>query len=132
MAASSRPPWSRCGRAGKLTPSQRLYGLGLILLVALEICSPHFSRAGGPSFFVPLAVAGFAYILAIRELFSTPNFPRRVIVFGLALAALWHFQFLRMPSGPDDDIHRYVWDGRVQRLGYNPYIEVPSNPILAG
>jgi len=36
-----------------------------------------------------------------------------------------------MPPGLDDDIHRYVWDGRVQRLGYNPYIVVPSDPALA-
>jgi hypothetical protein len=31
----------------------------------------------------------------------------------------------------DDDIHRYLWDGRVQRLGYNPYIVVPSDPALS-
>jgi hypothetical protein len=36
-----------------------------------------------------------------------------------------------MPPGLDDDIHRYVWDGRVQRLGYNPYIVVPSEPAFA-
>jgi hypothetical protein len=115
----------------KLTPSHRLYGLGAILLVALTICSRNFSRTGGPSFFIPLAVAGVAYLLAIRELLSTPELPKRVIVFGLALSALWHFQFLRMPPRLDDDIHRYVWDGRVQRLGYNPYIVVPSEPALA-
>jgi alpha-1,6-mannosyltransferase len=116
----------------KLTPSRRLYGLGAILLVALTICSRNFNRVGEPSFIIPLAVAGVAYLLAIRELSSTPEFPKRVIVFGLAMSALWHFQFLRMPPGLDDDIHRYVWDGRVQRLGYNPYIVVPSDPALAG
>lgn len=116
----------------KLTPSHRLYGLGAILLVALTICSCNFSRTGEPSFFIPLAVAGVAYLLAIRELFSTQEFPKRVIVFGLVLSALWQFQFLRMPPRLDDDIHRYVWDGRVQRLGYNPYIVVPSEPALAG
>jgi alpha-1,6-mannosyltransferase len=118
-------------RPVKLTPTRRLYGLGAILLVALTICARNFGRIGEPSFFIPLAVAGVAYLLAIRELFSTPEFPKRVIVFGLALSALWHFQFLRMPPGPDDDIHRYVWDGRVQRLGYNPYIVVPGDPALA-
>jgi len=116
----------------KLTPSHRLYGLGVILLVSLTICSRDFDRRGEPSFFIPMAVAGAAYLLAIRELFSAPEFPKRVLVFGLALSALWHFQFLRMPPGLDDDIHRYVWDGRVQRLGYNPYIVVPSDPALAG
>src|SRR6202040_313855 len=88
-------------------------------------------RMGEPSFFIPLAVAGVAYLLAIRELFSTPEFPKRAIVFGLALAAVWHLLFLRMPPGSDDDIHRYVWDGRMQRLGYNPYIVVPSEPAFA-
>ena len=116
----------------KLTPSHRLYGLGAILLASLTICSRDFGRRGEPSFFIPLSVAGVAYLLAIRELFSTPEFSRRVIVFGLALSAFWHFQFLRMPPGLDDDIHRYVWDGHVQRLGYNPYIVVPGDPALAG
>jgi alpha-1,6-mannosyltransferase len=115
----------------KVASSHRLYGLGVILLVALTICSRNFSRTGEPSFLIPLGVAGVAYLLAMRELFSTPEFPKRVIVIGLALSALWHFQLLRMPPRPDDDIHRYVWDGRVQRLGYNPYIVVPSDPALA-
>src|SRR6202790_1140966 len=131
MAASSRATSSSFGRSVKLTASKRLYGLGAILLVALTICARNFGRTGEPSFFIPLAVAGVAYLLAIRELFSSPGFPRRVILFGLALSALWHFQFLRMPPGLDDDIHRYVWDGRMQRLGYNPYIVVPSDPALA-
>ena len=132
MGASSRATALEFGRAVKVTPSHRLYGLGAILLVALAICSHNFSRTGEPSFIIPLAAAGVAYLLAIRELLSTPKFPKRVIVFGLALAGVWHFQFLRKPPRLDDDIHRYVWDGRVQRLGYNPYILVPSEPALAG
>ena len=57
---------------------------------------------------------------------------RRVVVVGLVLAAVWHIAFLRVPSGVDDDIHRYVWDGRLQRLGYNPYLVVPSDPGAKG
>jgi alpha-1,6-mannosyltransferase len=116
----------------KLTPSRRLYGFGAILLVALTICSRKLSSVGEPSFIIPLAVAGIAYLLAIREFFSTPRFPHRVIVVGLVLAALWHLPFLLMAPGSDDDVHRYVWDGHVQRLGYNPYIVVPSDPALGG
>ncbi len=116
----------------KLTPSHGLYGLGAILLVSLTICSRKSSSVGEPSFIFPLAVAGIAYLLAIREFFYTPRFPRQVIVIGLVLAALWHIPFLLQPPGPDDDIHRYLWDGRVQRLGYNPYIVVPNDPALTG
>ena len=116
----------------KLTPSHRLYGLGAILLVALTICSRKLGSVGEPSFIIPLAVAGVAYLLAVREFFSTPRFPHRVIIVGLVLAALWHLPFLLMAPGSDDDVHRYVWDGHVQRLGYNPYIVVPSDPALGG
>jgi len=100
------------------------------MLAALTIGSGKLT--GEPSFILLLTVAGIAYLLAIREFFATPKFPRRVIVIGLGLAALWHLPFLLTPPGLDDDIHRYLWDGRVQRLGYNPYLEVPSDPALAG
>ena len=82
-----------------------------------------------------LTLAGIAYLLAVHEFFATPRFEprvaRRIVVVGLVLAAVWHIEFLRVPPGADDDIHRYVWDGRLQRLGYNPYIVVPADPAFA-
>jgi alpha-1,6-mannosyltransferase len=118
----------------KTSPEWRVYLLGATLCVALTICSRSFGDRGGPYFMVSLTLAGIVYLLAIREFFATPKFERRisrrVVVIGLVLAAVWHVEFLRLPSGADDDIHRYVWDGRVQRLGYNPYIVVPSDPAL--
>ena len=119
------------GRLVKLTPSRRLCGFGAIMLVTLTLCSRKLGSPGGVSFLVLLGIAGIAYLLAIRECFAAPGFPRRVLVIGLALAALWHLPFLLTPPGSDDDIHRYLWDGRVQRLGYNPYIVVPSDPALS-
>lgn len=98
------------------------------MLVSLTICARKFGSLGAPSFLFPLAIAGVAYLLAIFEFFHTPAFPKRVVVIGLLLSALWHVQYLRLPPGADDDIHRYVWDGRIQRLGYNPYLVVPGDP----
>jgi hypothetical protein len=114
-----------------LTPSRRLYAFGAILLVSLTICSRKLGSMGAASFMIPLAVAGIVYLLAMCEFFSAPELPHRVTVIGLVLAALWHLPFLLMSPGLDDDIHRYVWDGRVQRLGYNPYLVVPSDSALA-
>jgi hypothetical protein len=116
----------------KITPAWRVYILGATLCVALTICSRRFGDRGGPYFMASLTVAGVVYLLAIRELFATPKFSRRVVVIGLVLAAVWNIVFLRLPSGPDDDIHRYVWDGRLQRLGYNPYLVIPSDPAAKG
>ena len=129
---------SGSGRTMSATPSKRVYILGGILLVALTICSRNFGDRGGPSFMASLALADIAYLLAIREFFrgrgahATQVLPRRVVVIGLILAAIWHIEFLRLPPGADDDIHRYVWDGRLQRLGYSPYLVVPGDPAVAG
>ena len=124
----------------KITPEWRVYVLGAALCVALTICSRSFGDRGGPYFMASLALAGISYLLAIREFFrgrgarATPTFSRRVVVIGLVLAAVWNVAFLRAPAGAnnDDDIHRYVWDGRLQRLRYNPYVVVPSDPAVKG
>jgi alpha-1,6-mannosyltransferase len=113
-----------------ITASHRLYGLAAIIFVALLACARIPGGVGAPPYLITLAIAGVAYLLAIRQFFSTPQFPRRVVVIGLVFAAVWHVPFLLMPPGSDDDIHRYVWDGRVQRLGYNPYIVVPGDPAF--
>jgi len=112
----------------KLTSESRVYALGATLCATLTICSRNFGDRGGPSFMASLTLASIVYLLAVREFFSTPTFSRRVVVIGLVLAAVWHVQFLRVPAGAEDDIHRYVWDGRLQRLGYNPYLVIPSDP----
>src|SRR5947208_9949233 len=115
-----------------MTPAWRVHLLGATLCVALTICSRNFGDRGGSYFMASLTLAGIAYLLAIREFFATATFSRRVVVVGLVLAAVWHIAFLRRPAGADDDIHRYVWDGRLQRLGYKPYLVVPSDPAVKG
>ena len=110
------------------SPALRLCALGGILLLALVTCA--YRGTGAASFFVPLAVAGGAYLLAVREFLRTPRYPRHVLLICLALAALWRVPFLITPLGPDDDIARYIWDGRVQRLGYDPYRVIPADPAL--
>src|SRR5579871_1199719 len=128
--------WSGHRRLVTIASVWRVYALGAVLLVALTICSRNFADRGGPYFMASLTVAGIAYLLAIREFFVRPTFERtlsrRVVILGIVLAAAWHVEFLRLPAGPDDDIHRYVWDGHLQRLGYNPYLVVPSDPAVRG
>ena len=116
----------------KVPPEWRAYVVGATLCVALTICSRNFGDRGGPYFMASLTLAGIAYLWAMREFFATPKFSPRVVVIGLVLAAVWHIEFLRLPAGADDDIHRYVWEGRLQRLGYNPYLVVPSDPAVKG
>ena len=114
-----------------LTPSRRLYGLGAVMFAALVACARVPSSVGAPSYLVTLTIAGVAYLFALREFFRTPRYARHVIFVCLALAALWRVPFLLMPPGGQDDTRRYVWDGRLQRLGYNPYVVIPADPAFA-
>ena len=113
------------------TPSQRLYGLGAIMTAALVACTRISRPAGSPPYLIALGVAGIAYLIAIREFSRTPKYARHVILVCLAMSAAWRVPFLLVRPGPQDDVLRYVWDGRVQRLGYNPYTAIPSDPALA-
>jgi hypothetical protein len=113
------------------TPSFRLYGLGAIMTAALIACARIPGPVGAPPYLIALGVAGIAYLLAIREFLRTPKYARHVIYLCLAMAAAWRVPFLLAPTGPQDDVLRYVWDGRVQRLGYNPYTAIPADPALA-
>ena len=49
-----------------------------------------------------------------------------VVVVALVLRAL---MFSSEPS-LSDDYHRYLWDGRVQQAGINPYLHAPDDPAL--
>ena len=50
-----------------------------------------------------------------------------VIIF----AALFRLSLLFAPPYLSDDIYRYIWDGRVQAAGINPYRYIPAEPELA-
>jgi hypothetical protein len=60
-----------------------MYLLGVTLCAALTICSHYFSDRGGPYFIASLTLAAIAYLLAIRELFTTTKLDRRVVIIGL-------------------------------------------------
>ncbi len=58
---------------------------------------------------------------------------RRPITAGLLLfgfAALFRLLLVATPPSLSDDIHRYVWDGRVQAAGINPFLHPPDSEEL--
>jgi alpha-1,6-mannosyltransferase len=111
-----------------LTRSQRLFVLGAIILSALFVCACSPGGSGGRFFIVPLAIAGGAYLIAVREFFQTHGYTRQVLFACLAIAILWRVPFLVRPAESQDDVRRYIFDGRLQRLGYNPYRVIPADP----
>jgi hypothetical protein len=56
---------------------------------------------------------------------------RSTLIIALVFAALFRLAIIFSPPYLSDDIYRYVWDGRVQAVGINPYRYIPADPALA-
>ena len=75
-------------------------------------------------------VAGLIYFGCVWLIRSGPA-PRHATALVLVLAALMRVAPLAWPPFLSSDIFRYVWDGRVQAQGINPYRYLPAAPELA-
>ncbi len=86
---------------------------------------------GSPLFFGCAALAAAAYAALMWRAAGAPNVPGRLLLAALALALAFRVPLALPRAGADSDMVRYVWDGRVQLLGYNPYRVVPADPAMA-
>jgi hypothetical protein len=111
-------------------PRAVLTACGLVLLGALAGVASIEPRAQVGAFLGLSGVAGAAYLVAVRTIPRVAGGSSRFLGVCLALAVLWRLPLLVAPPLLSNDIYRYVWDGRVQRLGYNPYTAAPSDPTL--
>ena len=74
--------------------------------------------------YLPAAVA------VLRDKGPVDPASRRALVFILVVAALLRAMLLFAPP-ISTDLYRYIWDGRVQHAGINPYRYFPADPALA-
>jgi len=102
--------------------------LGLVM-VAFVAAGPWIVGTYGYAVLIPGIVASGAITVAATAL--APSVPARaglIVILGLALV----MRFLLVGEEPflSTDIYRYVWDGRVQAAGINPYAYVPADEAL--
>jgi hypothetical protein len=114
---------------------------GTAILVALVALAASQAPLGSPLFFVLTAVPCVVYGLLVRDLLApraplealAPGAPLpRLLVTALLFAAAFRVPLVVPRVGADNDMVRYMYDGRLQRLGYNPFAVVPSDPAVAG
>ena len=111
-----------------LTP--RLIGSGALVIASTLVLSATQAPLGGPVFYAAAAALAAAYALALAGVWNAaPN--RRLMAAAFAVAVICRVPLVLGPVGPDSDMMRYLWDGRVQRFGYNPYHVLPADPALA-
>ena len=113
-----------------------LLGAGVtgLTLLALILLLPWREADHAPEIVPPLvammAVTVLLYFAAVR-LVLRRALPRGAVWFVLIVAAAIRLPVLFTPPILSTDVYRYVWDGRVQNAGINPYLFVPADPALA-
>src|SRR5262249_4118287 len=76
---------------------------------------------------IPYAAAAWLVVKAKPESAVGGRALATILLVGLATRCLL------LPGAPvSSDLFRYVWDGRVQAAGINPYLHVPADTALAG
>lgn len=116
----------------------RLAGCGAALIVltlaALSLHVPGAGSVGTPERYrlvvEILCASAFVYFLAAGIVLRRP-WPRNAVWLVLAVALAMRLPLLISPPFLSTDIFRYVWDGRVQAAGINPYRYIPQDPALA-
>jgi alpha-1,6-mannosyltransferase len=81
-----------------------------------------------PVKFVAAAMlCGIAYFIAVKEFPIGASTRAQAVVFWSVVVAL---RLIALPLAPGDDLWRYQWEGKIQRAGFNPYVNAPDDPQL--
>ena len=119
-----------------MNPRWHLPALGAMLVVSivagLALHEPGTETLPQPrlyAFVVILAVASIIWAVSVWIVLRGGAAGQLLTV--LAVAAVMRAIVLPFPPFLSSDIYRYVWDGRVQNAGINPYRYIPSDPALA-
>jgi alpha-1,6-mannosyltransferase len=112
-----------------MSPLARLIGVAAAL-IALTSVTPFAFRTLGDNAYIALTmVAGLLTIAAARLAEGAPA--DRVLWVIFSVAILLRAYVLLFDPLLSSDIYRYIWDGRVQAAGINPYRYFPADPALA-
>ena len=100
------------------------------LLMAVVVATPFAFRVYGDHAYMALALAaGLLAVAATPFAERAPQTHALWLIFGAAVALRLFLLFTEPLLSTD--IYRYVWDGKVQAAGINPYRYVPANELLA-
>jgi hypothetical protein len=93
---------------------------------------PPLERSNRPFYLVWFSGVFIVYLLALLDVRRYVQQPYPLVIpLILGWALIFRLSVLWVTPGfLSDDIYRYVWDGRVQQAGFNPYDYPPDAPEL--
>ena len=105
-----------------------LLGSALIVLYRAGLGA---SGVSGIRFFMKIAFVQSAIYLLAAWIVIRARASRPIVLIAIVFAVLFRLSIIFAPPYLSDDIYRYIWDGRVQAAGINPYRYLPAAPELA-
>ncbi len=106
-----------------------LAGIGAVLLILYRI-GLHSRGVTDIGWFIKLALAQSILYLIVVWLIVRARGARSTLLIVLLFAGIFRLSIVFAPPYLSDDIYRYVWDGRVQAAGINPYRYIPADEHL--
>jgi len=129
MPGAAVTQFSRLARAAyDVPPLYLLAGIGAAL-AGLALVTPFaFEEFGDNAFIALTIIAGVLTIAATHAAERAPPHRALWLIFGFGIAM--RVYVLLFDPLLSNDIYRYVWDGRVQAAGINPYRYFPAHETL--
>ncbi len=106
-----------------------LAGIGAILLILYRI-GLHSRAVTDIVWFIKIALVQSILYLIVVWLIVRARGARSTLLIVLLFAGIFRLSIVFAAPYLSDDIYRYVWDGRVQAAGINPYRYIPADEHL--
>src|SRR5258708_32605141 len=119
---------------GRVTGCVKLAGVGVLSAAVYAAAVPLSARLGLEPVRLHLPVFGVAvtlYLLALWLVARGAAAGRGALGIILGFALVFRILMLWTPVYLSSDPYRYLWDGRVQWAGVNPYPYPPAAPQLS-
>ena len=126
MSEQSRARFRSAGSRWNVTLS--ILGVAMLELYRIAV---HAKNVPEIDWFLKLVLIQLLIYFGVAWLSLRTKDSRALLLLGLIFAALFRLGILFSPPYLSDDIYRYIWDGRVQSAGINPYRYIPADKSLA-
>ncbi|MDH7603828.1 MAG: hypothetical protein QHH13_02910 [Melioribacter sp.] len=104
--------------------------IDLLILFSVLILSIHFFNQTPIRIFTISYILSSAVFILISFFVLKYNLNKNIIIISVLIGIIIRISFINtMPIG-SDDIYRYMWDGKVQSNGINPYKFSPADSNL--
>jgi alpha-1,6-mannosyltransferase len=115
--------------ANDVPPFYLLTGIGVVL-AGLTLATPFAFETYGDNAFIALTISAGLLTIAATHVAERAA-PDRALWLIFSLGIILRAYVLLFDPILSSDIYRYVWDGRVQAAGINPYRYFPADQALA-